>query len=133
MHVNVVLNKTTSNDYSVIIDTLEQLIFETKVMIVTNTTVAALHLANLQARIKAKELHTLILPDGEMYKNFESLNLILNACFEHRLDRKSILIAFGGGVIGDMTGFAASIYQRGIDFYSDSHHAFSPSGCECGW
>jgi 3-dehydroquinate synthase len=116
MHVNVVLNKTTSKDYSVIIDTLEKLVFETKVMIVTNTTVAALHLASLQTRIEAKEVHTLILPDGEMYKNFESLNLILNACFEHRLDRKSILIAFGGGVIGDMTGFAASIYQRGIDF-----------------
>jgi len=116
MHVNVVLNKTTSKDYSVIIGPLEKLVFETKVMIITNTTIAALHLSNLQARIEAKELHTLILSDGEMYKNFESLNLILNACFENRLDRKSILIAFGGGVIGDMTGFAASIYQRGIDF-----------------
>jgi len=116
MHVNVVLNKTTSKDYSVIIDPLEHLTFETKVMIVTNTTVSALHLETLRSRISAKEVHTLILPDGEMYKNFESLNLILNACFEHRLDRKSILIAFGGGVIGDMTGFAASIYQRGIDF-----------------
>lgn len=116
MHVNVVLNKTASKDYSVVIDTLETLTFDTKVMIVTNTTVAALHLQTLRERINAKELHTLILPDGEMYKNFESLNLILTACFEHRLDRKSVLIAFGGGVIGDMTGFAASIYQRGIDF-----------------
>ena len=116
MHVNVVLNKNCSNDYSVIIDTLEKLTFDTKVMIVTNTTVAALHMQALKERIQAKELHTVILPDGEMYKNFESLNLILNACFEHRLDRKSLLIAFGGGVIGDMTGFAASIYQRGIGF-----------------
>ena len=116
MHVNVVLNKTTSKDYSVIIDTLETLVFDTKVMIVTNTTVAALHLETLKARIHAKEVHVLILPDGEMYKNFESLNLILKGCFEHRLDRQSLLIAFGGGVIGDMTGFAASIYQRGIDF-----------------
>ena len=116
MHVNVVLNKNSSNDYSVIIDTLETLLFDTKVMIVTNTTVAALHLRTLTERIHAKELHTVILPDGEMYKNFESLNLILNACFEHRLDRKSLLIAFGGGVIGDMSGFAASIYQRGIGF-----------------
>lgn len=116
MHVNVVLNKHTSKDYSVHIDTLEKLVFDTKVLIVTNTTVAALHLEMLQTRISAKELHTIILPDGEMYKNFESLNLILNACFEHRLDRQSLLIAFGGGVIGDMTGFAASIYQRGINF-----------------
>lgn len=116
MHVNVVLNKNSSKDYSVYIDTLEKLVFDTKVLIVTNTTVAALHLETLQTHIVAKELHTVILPDGEMYKNFESLNLILNACFEHRLDRQSLLIAFGGGVIGDMTGFAASIYQRGINF-----------------
>lgn len=116
MHVNVVLNKTTSNDYSVIIDTLEKLVFETKVLIVTNTTIAALHLETLLNKVVAKERYTVILDDGEMYKNFDSLNRILNACFEHRLDRKSLLIAFGGGVVGDMTGFAASIYQRGIDF-----------------
>lgn len=116
MHVNVVLNQTTSKDYSVTIDTLNSLVFDTKVLIVTNTTVAALHLETLQKKLAAKELYTIVLPDGEMYKNFESLNLILNACFEHRLDRQSLLIAFGGGVIGDMTGFAASIYQRGINF-----------------
>ncbi|NCD12425.1 MAG: 3-dehydroquinate synthase [Epsilonproteobacteria bacterium] len=116
MHVDVLLTKTISKDYCVYIDQLETLDFDTKVLIVTNTTVADLHLASLQKKIHAKELHTVILPDGEMYKNFESLELILNACFEHRLDRKSLLIAFGGGVIGDMTGFAASLYQRGIDF-----------------
>ena len=116
MQVNVVLNKQTSKDYSVTIDSLTKLVFDTKVLIVTNTTVSALHLETLKDKIEAKELHTVILPDGEMYKNFDSLNLILNACFEHRLDRQSILIAFGGGVIGDMTGFAASIYQRGIGF-----------------
>ncbi|AFL68631.1 3-dehydroquinate synthase [Sulfurospirillum barnesii] len=116
MHVDVLLTKTISKDYCVYIDQLESLAFDTKVLIVTNTTVADLHLANLQTKIHAKELHSVILPDGEKYKNFESLELILNACFEHRLDRKSLLIAFGGGVIGDMTGFAASLYQRGIDF-----------------
>lgn len=116
MQVNVVLNKQSSKDYSVHIGKLEKLVFDTKVLVVTNSTVAALHLETLKNHIAAKELHTIILPDGEMYKNFESLNLILNACFEHRLDRQSLLIAFGGGVIGDMTGFAASIYQRGINF-----------------
>ncbi len=116
MQVNVVLNKTTSKDYSVTIDSLKDLIFDTKVLIVTNTTIAALHLEALQKKLFAKELYTVILDDGEMYKNFDSLNLILNACFEHRLDRQSLLVAFGGGVIGDMTGFAASIYQRGISF-----------------
>ena len=116
MQVNVVLNKQSSKDYSVHIGKLEKLVFDTKVLVVTNSTVAALHLETLKNHIAAKELHTIILPDVEMYKNFESLNLILNACFEHRLDRQSLLIAFGGGVIGDMTGFAASIYQRGINF-----------------
>jgi len=116
MQVNVVLNKQSSKDYSVHIGKLEKLVFDTKVLVVTNSTVAALHLETLKNHIAAKELHTIILPDGEMYKNFESLNLILNACFDHRLDRRSLLIAFGGGVIGDMTGFAASIYQRGINF-----------------
>jgi len=56
------------------------------------------------------------IPDGEKYKTLETVENILNECFEHKLDRKSLLIAFGGGVIGDMTGFTASLYQRGIDF-----------------
>ncbi|ACZ12286.1 3-dehydroquinate synthase [Sulfurospirillum deleyianum] len=116
MYVDVILNQPASRDYRVYIDQLETLHFDTKVLIVTNTTVASLHLETLQKKIEAKELYSVILPDGEQYKNMQSLNLILNACFEHRLDRKSLLIAFGGGVIGDMTGFAASIYQRGIDF-----------------
>jgi len=55
-------------------------------------------------------------PDGEQYKTLETVEHILNECFEQKLDRKSLLIAFGGGVIGDMTGFTASLYQRGIDF-----------------
>ncbi len=116
MHINIAFSPSASRNYTVFIDELHTLSFDTKVMIVTNTTVADLHLQTLLAKITAKQIHTVILPDGEMYKNFESLNTILNACFEHRLDRKSLLIAFGGGVIGDMTGFAASMYQRGIDF-----------------
>jgi len=116
MQVNVVLNPTISKDYVIYIDELKKLVFDTKVMVVTNTTIADLHLEAFLTRINAKELHAVILPDGEMYKNFESITQILNACFEHRLDRKSLLIALGGGVIGDMTGFAASIYQRGIAF-----------------
>lgn len=116
MQIDIALKPTPSRDYTVYIDALEHLCFETKVLIVTNTTVAHLHLESLKAKLSAKELYTVILPDGEMYKNSESLTLILEACFEHRLDRKSLLVAFGGGVIGDMTGFAASMYQRGIDF-----------------
>ena len=66
--------------------------------------------------LKPDELHVVTIPDGEKYKTLETVENILNECFEHKLDRKSLLIAFGGGVIGDMTGFTASLYQSGIDF-----------------
>lgn len=102
--------------YDINIDTLKHLEFDTKVVVVTNTTVSQLHLKYLMQHISAKEISILTLFDGEKYKTLDTIELILNHCFENRLDRKSILIAFGGGVIGDMTGFAASIYQRGIDF-----------------
>lgn len=116
MHINIAFSNAISKNYTVHIDALSSLFFDTKVLIVTNTTVAALHLDYLKSLISAKELYTVILQDGEMYKNMDSVQEILTQCFEHKLDRKSLLIAFGGGVIGDMTGFAASIYQRGIDF-----------------
>lgn len=103
-------------DYTVCIDTLKTLEFQNKVAIVTNPKVSGLHLGYLLAKLQAKEIFIITVSDGEQYKNFETLNFILENCFLSKLDRKSILIAFGGGVIGDMTGFAASIYQRGIDF-----------------
>jgi len=92
------------------------LTFQTKVVVVTNPTVAGFHLETLLKHIEASELHIVTIPDGEQYKTLETVENILNECFEHKLDRKSMLIAFGGGVIGDMTGFTASLYQRGIDF-----------------
>ncbi|WP_294965262.1 3-dehydroquinate synthase [Sulfurimonas sp.] len=98
------------------IDSLCKTHFDTKVAIVTNPKVAGLHLAYLLSKITAKELYIITVPDGEEYKNQESINTILESLFNHRFNRKSLLIAFGGGVIGDMTGYAASIYQRGIDF-----------------
>ena len=102
--------------YFVYIDELDKIKLDTKVVIVTNPTVSALHVEMLLEKIEAKECHVITVPDGEKYKNFETINQILEECFELRCDRKSVLIALGGGVIGDMTGFAASIYQRGIDF-----------------
>jgi 3-dehydroquinate synthase len=116
MQVNIPLKKTIDNSYDITIDALEKMHFDKKVAIVTNTTVSDLHLKYLQDRITAKELIVITLSDGEQYKNQESIDKILNSLFEHRFNRKSLLLAFGGGVIGDMTGFAASIYQRGIDF-----------------
>jgi len=116
MLVNISLKQVIDNSYDITIDTLPKLYFDTKVAIVTNGTISKLHLEYLKSKVSAKELIVVTLNDGEEYKNQESIDSILEALFEHRFNRKSMLIAFGGGVIGDMTGFAASIYQRGIDF-----------------
>jgi 3-dehydroquinate synthase len=114
--MTVKIDLPNNNDYNIYIQKLENITLDTKVVIVTNSTVSALHLNYLKSKIVAKHLSVVTLNDGEQYKNMDSIDTILNHCFEHKLDRKSILIALGGGVIGDMTGFAASIYQRGIDF-----------------
>ena len=116
MIIDINLKKEIDLSYEVTIDTLSELAFDTKVAIVTNPTVSALHLEYLRSKIKAKEVHVITVPDGEEYKNWQSIEMILEGMFEARFNRNSLLIAFGGGVIGDMTGFAASIYQRGIDF-----------------
>jgi len=89
-----------------------------RVMVVTNTTVAPLYLAQLKATLEAGGVTVaqVVLPDGEAYKNWETLNLIFDALLTDRAERKTTLIALGGGVIGDMTGFAAACYQRGVPF-----------------
>ena len=83
-----------------------------KFLIVTNETIARLY----KDRLNIENAIWLVLKDGEEYKNFETLKQIIDACVENRLERQDCLIAFGGGVIGDMTGFAAASYMRGIDF-----------------
>src|SRR4030067_899384 len=87
--------------------------------IVTNTTVAALYLAALQQTLQSIDIDSvpIVLPDGEEYKNSATLNLIYDALLNHRCERSTPLIALGGGVIGDMTGYAAAIYLRGVAFY----------------
>jgi len=116
MQVNIPLKKLIDNSYDITIDAIQQKYFDNKVAIVTNPKVAGLHLAYLLSNISAKELYIITVPDGEEYKNQASIDLILKSLFNHRFNRGSLLIAFGGGVIGDMTGYVASIYQRGIDF-----------------
>lgn len=103
-------------NYQITIDKLNTIKNDTKTVVVTNPTVSGYHLDYLLERIDAKDLSVVTIPDGEQYKNMTTIEKILDHCFENKLNRKSVLIAFGGGVIGDMTGFAASIYQRGIDF-----------------
>jgi 3-dehydroquinate synthase len=87
-----------------------------QVMIVTNTTVAPLYLEKVKSALSQFDVDEVILPDGEEYKNLETLNLIFDALLTKRHNRTTTLIALGGGVVGDMTGFAASCYQRGVDF-----------------
>ncbi len=113
MIVNITLPDTS---YDITIDNLQEITIDKKVVIVTNPTISNLHLDYLLTKIKAKDLSVVTIPDGEQYKTLKTIEDILEHCFTHKLNRSSVLIAFGGGVIGDMTGFAASIYQRGIDF-----------------
>jgi 3-dehydroquinate synthase len=87
-------------------------------MIVTNDTIAPLYEAALRAAISPlyKQVHTVVLPDGEAHKDWQTLNLIFDALLSKGCDRKTVLFALGGGVIGDMTGFAAASYMRGVPF-----------------
>lgn len=86
------------------------------VMIVTNTTVGPLYLERCRAALDGFRVDTVVLPDGEQYKTLEYMERIVTALLEARFDRHCTLLALGGGVIGDITGFAAACYQRGVDF-----------------
>ncbi len=116
MIIPIRLESSAVREYKVTIDRLPKLSFDTKVVVVTNPTVAGFHLDTLLSKINAKSLDIVTVKDGEEYKNLDTIVNVLDELFTKQLDRKSLLIAFGGGVIGDMTGFTASIYQRGIDF-----------------
>lgn len=89
-----------------------------KVAIVSNETVAPLYLAALSAGLEKVGVGVtpIVLPDGEAHKNWDSLNRIFDALLATRCDRSVTLIALGGGVVGDLTGFAAATYQRGVAF-----------------
>lgn len=87
-------------------------------VIVSNVTVAPLYAQALEQAIEARYKRVLhvVLPDGERYKNWETMSMIFDALLEHQCDRKTVLFALGGGVVGDMTGFAAACYMRGVPF-----------------
>ena len=91
---------------------------QNRVVVVTNTTVAPLYLAMLRSTLESGGISVLpvILPDGEKFKTWETLNLIFDALLGNHCERNTPLIALGGGVIGDMSGFAAACYQRGMPF-----------------
>jgi len=89
-----------------------------RAVIVTNAVVAAHHLHPLKAALRARSVQAdvVLLPDGEAHKNAATLDDLLTRLLELRIERKSLLVALGGGVVGDIAGFAAAIYQRGIPF-----------------
>lgn len=90
----------------------------TSALVVSNTTVAPLYAQMLMTALRPKfgAVDLVELPDGEQYKNWETLNSIFDALLTHGRDRKTTLFALGGGVVGDMTGFAAACYMRGVPF-----------------
>jgi 3-dehydroquinate synthase len=87
-------------------------------LVVSNTTVAPLYAARLRAALATRyaQVHEVVLPDGEQHKDWQTLNLIFDALLANGCDRKTVLFALGGGVVGDMTGFAAASYMRGVPF-----------------
>ena len=89
-----------------------------RVVIVTNTIVAPLYLSSLEANLHAlgKEVTSIVLPDGEEHKTWASLMLVFDALLAAKCDRQITMLALGGGVIGDLTGFAAASYMRGVSF-----------------
>lgn len=95
---------------------LTQYIPGNSALVVSNETVAPLYMDKVEASLSDFRYETLVLPDGEKYKNLETLNSIYDCLLSNRFDRNTTLIALGGGVIGDITGFAAASYQRGVHF-----------------
>jgi len=116
MIIPINIETKDNKKYNIYIQELQELEFNNKVAIITNPTVSKFHLQRALNVIKAPYVEVIEIPDGEEYKNIETVLYILDKLFQSKFDRKSTLVALGGGVIGDMTGFTASIYQRGINF-----------------
>jgi 3-dehydroquinate synthase len=87
-----------------------------QLLIVTNDVVAPLYLRAVQAALAGREVETLVLPDGERHKTLATFATIIDRLIVARFHRDSCLVALGGGVVGDVTGYAAASFQRGIDF-----------------
>jgi 3-dehydroquinate synthase len=127
MHINHTLNVDLGErSYPIYIgsgllgqaDLITRHIHGRSALIVSNDTVAPLYLAAVQQALDSKQIRRdqLILDDGEQYKTMASIETIIDLLLTNRHDRRTTVIALGGGVIGDVAGFAASIYQRGVNF-----------------
>ena len=100
------------------ISSYQQLPSASTALIVSNTVVGPLYAAQLQAALQSRYSKVLLvtLPDGEIHKDWPTLQLIFDALLQNGCDRKTVLFALGGGVVGDMTGFAAASYMRGVPY-----------------
>lgn len=87
-----------------------------QVVIVSNPVVAELYLEPVKKLFSHTTPHVILIPDGEAYKNLQSFEQVLSFLLEQKISRDALLVALGGGVIGDLTGFVAACYQRGVDF-----------------
>jgi len=85
-------------------------------VVVTNTTVAPLYLGALRAALTDRRIATCVLPDGEQHKTLETVGRVFDALVDAKLNRDAVVLALGGGVVGDIAGFAAACYQRGIGY-----------------
>ncbi len=112
---NVLIDNNTVGEIGRVLERFE---FSGRIAMVSNPTVYGLYGRVVSDSLKSSgfEPAEIIIPDGEQYKNMESVGKIYEAMLQMRLDRKTALVALGGGVIGDITGFAASTYMRGVDF-----------------
>jgi 3-dehydroquinate synthase len=95
---------------------LDEQIPSRDLLIVTNTTVAKLYLAKLSGSLKGRRIADCILPDGEQHKTLQTANWVFDALIANKLNRDATVLALGGGVVGDIAGFAAACYQRGIGY-----------------
>lgn len=95
---------------------LSSFVSGSRVMVVTNETVAPLYLERAMSSFPGKVIDSVVLPDGERHKDWQTLNQIFDGLLEKGHSRNTTLVALGGGVVGDMTGFAAACYQRGVPF-----------------
>lgn len=95
---------------------IEKYIYKKKIAVVTNTTIEPLYLKQILKLVGESEVLTITLPDGEKHKNHESLNKIYDQLLSNKYGRDSLIIALGGGVVGDIAGYAAATYMRGVDF-----------------
>lgn len=100
------------------VDLIVSCLPQKRVAIVSNSTIAPLYLEKLQTALEKQGVRTMpiILPDGETHKNWETLNIIFDALLKNHCERNTTILALGGGVVGDLTGFAASTYLRGVPF-----------------